>query len=205
MQPDHDTAIRGSGSELVSRETERGPSGRWPVGWHDGGAINVRDLRAGALEDCVRGLARRLAISILSVTVAAVGFGSPARAATNPFTAAQACNNDFGGSWAYASDGHRTIYASDGTKVGDVYLMYNGSTGYNCVATLKAVNLGSTSGVSARLRVEGGSWGTPDSGNYKYYAAIEKSAVDKCVMYDGSVLYFTSWQSNGRYTWGNCG
>jgi hypothetical protein len=155
------------------------------------------------LEDCVR-LARRLAISILSVTLAAVAFGSPAQAATNPYTAAQACNEDFGGSWAYASDGHRVIKATDGTKVGDVYLMYNGSTGYNCVVTLKSVNLGSNSGIEARVRVQGGSW-VPDSGNYKYYAAVRRSAVDKCVMYDGSVMYFTSWQTNGRYTWGNCG
>ncbi|WP_111132434.1 hypothetical protein [Micromonospora deserti] len=156
------------------------------------------------LEDCVRGLARRLAISILSATVAAVTLASPAQAATNPFTAAQACNNDFGGSWAYASDGHRSIYASDGTKVGDVYLMYNSASGYNCVATLKRVAVGSTTGVSAGIRVEGASW-VYDSGNYKYYAAIQRPARDKCVMYSGEVLYFTSWESAGRYSWGNCG
>ena len=151
----------------------------------------------------MRGLARRLAISILSATVAAVTLASPAQAATNPFTAAQACNNDFGGSWAYASDGHRSIYASDGTKVGDVYLMYNSASGYNCVATLKRVAVGSTTGVSAGIRVEGGSW-VYDSGNFKYYAAIQRSARDKCVMYNGEVVYFTSWQGAGRYSWGNC-
>ncbi|TDC37841.1 hypothetical protein E1211_09155 [Micromonospora sp. 15K316] len=152
----------------------------------------------------MRRTARRLAISILAATVAAVTLASPAQAATNPFTAAQACNNDFGGSWAYASDGHRTITASDGTKVGDAYLMYNSATGYNCVATLKSVALGSLTGVSAGIRVEGGSW-VYDSGNYKYYAAIQRSARDKCVMYSGEVLYFTSWQGAGRYSWGNCG
>ncbi|MEU4555424.1 hypothetical protein EV382_2846 [Micromonospora violae] len=152
----------------------------------------------------MRGSARRLAVSIVAATVAAVGLASPARAATNPFTAAQACNNDFGGSWAYASDGHRSINASDGTKVGDVYLLYNGATGYNCVVTLKRVALGSTTGLAAGIRVEGGSW-VEDSGNYKYYAAIQRSAVDKCVMYRGEVMYFTSWQIAGRYSWGNCG
>ncbi|SCL71085.1 hypothetical protein GA0070606_5606 [Micromonospora citrea] len=152
----------------------------------------------------MRGSARRLAVSILAATVAAMGLASPAQAATNPFTAAQACNNDFGGSWAYASDGHRSIYHSDGTKVGDVYLMYNGATGYNCVATLKRVAVGSTTGVSAGIRVEGGSW-VEDPGNYKYYAAIQRSAVDKCVMYRGEVMYFTSWVSAGRSSWGNCG
>ncbi|MEU5722326.1 hypothetical protein [Micromonospora sp. NPDC047738] len=130
-------------------------------------------------------------------------FGSPAHAATNPFTPAQACNNDFGGSWAQASDGHRSIY-SGSTKVGDVYLMYNSATGYNCVATLKAVAIGSTTGVAASLRVEGSSWAT-DSGNYKYYAAKQRAARDTCVQYEGEVLYGTMWAGNGRYTWGNCG
>ncbi|MEJ3747520.1 hypothetical protein WEI85_30055 [Actinomycetes bacterium KLBMP 9797] len=151
----------------------------------------------------MRVLARRLAISTVAVAVAVATFGSPAQAATNPFTAAQACNNDFGGSWAYTTDGHRTIY-SGSTKVGDVYLMYNGATGDNCVATLKAVAIGSMTGVAARLRVEGESW-VEQSGSYKYYAAKRRSAVDACVMYAGEILYGTSWASNGRYSWGNCG
>jgi hypothetical protein len=155
------------------------------------------------LEDCVRTLARRLSISILSVAAAVTTFGSPAHAATNPYTAAQACNSDFGGSWAQASDGHRSIYAGS-TKVGDVYLMYNSATGYNCVVTLKAVAVGSTTGVAASLRVEGGSWAT-DSGNDKYYAAKQRSARGTCVMYEGEVLNGTMWQAAGRYTWGNCG
>jgi hypothetical protein len=151
----------------------------------------------------MRGLLRRLAIPALAVTTAVVTFGSPAQAAANPFTAAQACNNDFGGSWAYASDGHRTIN-SGGSKVGDVYLMYNGSTGYNCVVTLKAVAVGTSSGVAARLRVEGSSW-VEQSSNYKYYAAIQRQAIDKCVMYQGEVLNGTMWATAGRNTWGNCG
>jgi len=152
----------------------------------------------------MRVLARRLAISIASVAVAVAGFASPAHAATNPFTAAQACNNDFGGSWAYASDGHRTISADDGTRVGDVYLMYNGATGYNCVVTLKAVAVGTSSGVSATLTVQG-SGSFTQSDNYKYYAAKQRSAVDTCVRYSGEILYGTMWEVAGRSTWGNCG
>lgn len=152
----------------------------------------------------MRVLARRLAISIVSVAVAVAGFASPAQAATNPFTAAQACNNDFGGSWAYATDGHRTISAPDGTKVGDVYLMYNGATGYNCVVTLKAVAIGTSTGVSASLTVQGSGTYTQSS-NYKYYAAKQHSAVDTCVKYEGEVLYGTMWEGAGRDSWGNCG
>lgn len=150
----------------------------------------------------MRAFARRAAVAVASVLVVAA-VGTPAQAAANPYTAASACASDFGGSWAYAADGHRTITAG-GTKVGDVYLMYNSATGYNCVATLKAVSVGSYSGVAALVRVEGGAW-APDSGNYRYYAAVQRYAADRCVMYSGEVLYGTSWYSNGRSSWGNCG
>ena len=152
----------------------------------------------------MRRLARRLAISMTAVTVAVVALASPAHAATNPYTAALACNNDFGGTWANTTDGHRSINASDGTKVGDVYLMYNSATGNNCVATIKQVAVGTATGVDAGIRVEGGSW-VYQSGNFKYYETIQRSARDKCVMYGGDVLYFTSWEGASRSTWGNCG
>jgi len=106
----------------------------------------------------VRTLAQRLAAAVTLAMVAALAIASPAHAATNPYTAAQACSNDFGGSWASVTDGHRTITASDGTHVGDVYLMYNHGTGYNCVATLKTVDVGVLTGMDAGIRVEGGSW-----------------------------------------------
>ena len=150
----------------------------------------------------MRVLARGLAISIASVAVAVAGLASPAHAAANPFTAAQACNNDFGGSWAHASDGHRTI-SSGGSKVGDVYLMYNGATGYNCVVTLKAVAVGTSSGVAATLSVQGSGTYTQSS-NYKYYAARQHYAADTCVKYSGEVLNGTMWAGAGRSTWGNC-
>ncbi|GIH20543.1 hypothetical protein [Rugosimonospora africana] len=152
----------------------------------------------------MRKLARRLAISMATATVAVVALASPAHAATNPYSAALACNNDFGGTWANTTDGHRSINASDGTKVGDVYLMYNSATGYNCVATIKQVEIGSATGMKAGIRVEGGSW-VERSGNFKYYETIQRSAVDKCVMYSGDILYFTSWEGSSRSTWGNCG
>jgi hypothetical protein len=140
---------------------------------------------------------------ILSATAAIATAAGPAQAATNPYSAAGACAHDFGGSWAAASDGHRTI-SSGGTKVGDVYLMYNGSTGYNCVVTLKSVSVGTPTGVGAFLLVQGSDW-KPQESSYKYYAAVQQYAADKCVQYNGEVLYGTSWVGNGRYTWGNCG
>ena len=154
-------------------------------------------------EDYLRNATRRLTTVILSATAAIATLAGPAQAAANPYTAAGACANEFGGSWSSASDGHRTI-SSGSTKVGDVYLMYNGATGYNCVVTLKSVSVGTASGVGAWLLVQGSDW-RADEASYKYYAAIQRPAADKCVQYTGEVLYGTSWASNGRYTWGNCG
>ena len=152
----------------------------------------------------MRKLTRRMAISILPATFAATMFGSPAHAATNPYTAASACNNDFGGAWAYATDGHRLIYAGS-TKVADVYLMYNSSSGYNCVATIKTTSVGSATWIDAALIVQGMSDFVHNQGQFKYYAAVQHSARDKCVDYMGGVYTSGRWWTNGRAAWGNCG
>ncbi|SBT37307.1 hypothetical protein [Micromonospora auratinigra] len=158
------------------------------------------------LEDCVRRFARRLSTSLLAATVAVVTFAAPARAA-NPYTPAQACGNEFGGSWTASSDGHRSIVADNGVKLGDVYLMYNYATDYNCVTMIKARDIGTASPIKASIKVdvEGTlrEWQS-DSGSYKYYAAVQRYANNMCVQYYGSALYGGYWQGNGRTTWGNC-
>ncbi|MBB3062062.1 N-acetylmuramoyl-L-alanine amidase [Microbulbifer rhizosphaerae] len=70
---------------------------------------------------------------------------------------------------------------------GRVYLLYNSSNGYNCAVTLKTLNLGSPSAVSASLQVKGETMAT-DSGNFSYYAGpVKRSAPDTCVKWGGSV------------------
>ncbi|MFG2054283.1 hypothetical protein ACGFI9_09635 [Micromonospora sp. NPDC048930] len=155
----------------------------------------------------MRTLARRLSTSVLAVAVAVATFGSPARAATNPYTPAQACSTDFGGSWTQVSDGHRSIIADDGVQLGDVYLMYNSGTGYNCVTMIKTRSVGTATSIRASIKVdvEGTlrEWQS-DSGSYKYYAAIQRYGRGMCIQYWGSALYGGYWQGNGRDTWGNC-
>jgi len=151
----------------------------------------------------VRKLGRRLAIVGVSAVVALTMLGSPAQAATNPYTAAEACNNDFGGSWASTSDGHLSVYAGS-TKVGDVYLMYNSSTGYNCVTTIKRVSIGTKTPVMAQVLAKGGSEYAADSGNYKYYAAKQTYAKDTCVVYGGWVYYNGVYNREDQDTWSNC-
>ncbi|WP_460491671.1 hypothetical protein [Dactylosporangium cerinum] len=125
---------------------------------------------------------------------------TPAHAATNPYTAAQACHNDWGGSWVNVSDGHRTIVKGS-TTIGNVYLMYNSAAGTNCVAVLKAASVGTATYVSAELEVQGGGTMYMDYGNFKYYDTVEGNAAGKCVKYRG----FMDAYVGGRDTWGNCG
>ncbi|KDN16559.1 hypothetical protein [Amycolatopsis rifamycinica] len=120
----------------------------------------------------------------------------------NPYTPAEACANDFGGSWSLASDGHREVRYGT-AKWGDVYLMYN-SAHANCVATIKSVDIGTKTYVDAGIKVQGGDW-QDDDGQYAYYAAVKASANNLCVQYDGFVGRGSNLASGGRYTWGNCG
>ena len=59
--------------------------------------------------------------------------------------------------------GHRSISA-DGEKVADVYLMYNSSTGRNCVTLIKRYLAGSPSAVRVELKVQGsGTYSDPST------------------------------------------
>lgn len=153
----------------------------------------------------VRDWARRLGM-MGAAAIAATTIATPAHASTNPYTGASACHTEFGGSWSYASDGHRQVKTDSGSVWGDVYLMYNSATGYNCVATIKSAYVGTLSGTGAMLYVKGGTdhW---DYKDYRYYAAVQWYASGKCVQYLGAV-----WDPNAAYLaegsrdyWGNCG
>ncbi|OLR95215.1 M23 family metallopeptidase [Actinokineospora bangkokensis] len=94
---------------------------------------------------------------------------------TNPYTPQEVCGSGFS----------QIDSAALGTA-GRVYLLYNASTGYNCVATMKLTSLGSASSVSAFLEVQGGTRST-DSGSFSYYAGpVKKAAAGKCVKWGGS-------------------
>ena len=95
----------------------------------------------------------------------------------NPYTPEDVCGH------AFSTIDSATLSGS----VGRVYLMYNGSTGYNCVATLKWANAGSATSTAAFLEPQGGTR-TTDSGNFSYYAGpVKKHAPGKCVKWGGAV------------------
>lgn len=153
--------------------------------------------------------ARRGALGVVLAALAAGTLGSPAQAATSPYTPQEACNHQFGGSWSTTSDGHRSVTTAGGATWGDVYLMYNSASGYNCVATIKSAYVGTSSEMLASLTVQGGSGqgDHQDRGFYDYYAATEAYAAGQCVEYFGIITNpsGSDGATGGRLTWGNCG
>jgi hypothetical protein len=117
-----------------------------------------------------------------------VGYTTPVAAGsiTNPYTPTAVCGS-----------GYSVIDTHDlGGAV--VYLLYNGSTGYNCVTTM-ARTPSSPVATSATLAVQGGSSGH-DSGIYTYYAGpVGEYAPAACVQWGGS-YGGSSWTSG----WSHC-
>ncbi|MEO3873642.1 hypothetical protein ABGB18_32940 [Nonomuraea sp. B12E4] len=84
---------------------------------------------------------------------------------------------------------------------GETFQLYNNSTGENCVVTMKTVDVGKSTPVSATLEVQGGASRT-DSASYEFYAGpVKLPAKGKCVRFRGSVGSDDSNWSN----WSNCG
>jgi hypothetical protein len=93
---------------------------------------------------------------------------------TNPYTPQEVCG-----------DGYSVIDSVALGTSGKVYLLYNSTTGYNCVTTLKSTSLGTATATTAYLEVQGSSRIT-DTGNFSYYAGpVRASAADKCVKWGG--------------------
>src|SRR6185312_4644529 len=162
----------------ASRGAARRP-GRRPTTTATSSGSASRRTAADRFDDKERDMNRFARITVAGLAaVAAVtaGVASPASAATNPYTPQAACADSFGGSWSEVSDGHRTITDQLGTKYGDVYLMYNAGSGYNCVATIKTSWVGTKSDTAANIWVQGQDEVYVDDGDYAYYAAVERHA-----------------------------
>ncbi|MFG1941919.1 hypothetical protein [Nonomuraea sp. NPDC048826] len=111
-----------------------------------------------------------------------------AKPGVNPYSAVQVCGEGF------------YVQRSQAFKGGETFQLYNASAGVNCVVTLKRVNIGKATEVSATLEVQGGETKTA-LGNYEYYAGpVKAPAKGKCVRFAGSV------EDEGvRTGWANCG
>ncbi|WP_176993071.1 serine/threonine protein kinase [Nonomuraea jiangxiensis] len=93
-----------------------------------------------------------------------------------------------------------TVQRQQAFRGGETFLLYNGSTGENCVVTMKTVDVGKSTPVSATLEVQGGESRT-DSASYEFYAGpVKLPAKGKCVRFRGSVG-----SGSTSSNWSNCG
>lgn len=108
------------------------------------------------------------------------------KASTNPYTAAQVCGSGYSVVDSYALTG------------ATVYLLYDASSGDNCVTTL-AVDPSKAEPMNATLAVEGGA-SAANPGTFTYYAGpVVEHAPDSCVEWGGSYESST-WTSK----WSHC-
>jgi serine/threonine-protein kinase len=99
---------------------------------------------------------------------------------TQPYTATQVCGS------GYTVIDSAPLKAS-GVVKGRVHLLYQASSGKNCVVTLKTVSVGKKTATTAYLEVKGKSRVT-DSGSFAYYAGpVSATAKATCVKWGGSV------------------
>ncbi|MGF1426709.1 CHAP domain-containing protein [Kitasatospora sp. LaBMicrA B282] len=115
------------------------------------------------------------------------GAGAPGPVGSNIYTPAQVCGSGYG------------VIDSHDLGAATVYLLYDGSTGDNCVTTLAHSPSGPTP-MNATLAVQGGSSGS-NPGSFTYYAGpVTGYAPNACVQWGGS-YQGTSWTSS----WSHCG
>ena len=115
------------------------------------------------------------------------GTGAPAPSGNNIYTPTQVCGSGYG-----VIDSHALSGAT-------IYLLYNASTGDNCVATL-ATTAGGAVSMNATLAVQGGS-SASNPGSFTYYAGpVVEYAPNSCVEWGGSYKT-SSWTSS----WSHCG
>lgn len=125
---------------------------------------------------------------IATALASMIALAAPASAATNPYTAKDACGS------SYHELDHQEITGAV------VYLMYNGTN--NCVATIKTANIGKKTETEAILEVKTNPQGFYyDDDNYAYYAAISMPAAGHCIKWGGMEID-SIWESS---IWDHCG
>ncbi|MER5321853.1 hypothetical protein [Streptosporangium roseum] len=144
-------------------------------------------------------------IIIAATLSAGAVMANPAHAVAAAYTPESVC----GAGFARVSDGSRPVKTSSGRVYGRVYLLYNRTTGYNCVTTIKSSFVGTGTYVSAWLETKTPRRSAKDAKSYRYYAGpVKLYAKDSCVTYWGVIKpngHDPQAATGGRNTWGNCG
>jgi hypothetical protein len=131
--------------------------------------------------------AAQMTISAYVTPVAAGTSTPPPVSSANPYSPSSVCGSGYG------------IIDSHGLTGATVYLLYNGSTGDDCVTTL-ATEANSAVSMNATLSIQGGGSGS-NPGTFTYYAGpVTESAPNSCAEWGGS-YGSSSWTSS----WSHCG
>jgi len=96
------------------------------------------------------------------------------RNCSSPYDPAEVCGG-----------GYQVIDTARLSDKGSVNLMWNGSSRYNCVVTLKYTSLGTATATSAYLEPSGAARRT-DSGNFGYYAGPVSAYAPSCIRWGGA-------------------
>ncbi|MFJ1704479.1 CHAP domain-containing protein [Kitasatospora sp. NPDC088346] len=116
-----------------------------------------------------------------------VGYTSPSTVSGNPYTPTAVCGTGF------------SVVDSHSLTGAQVYLLYNGATGQNCVTTLVDQPAGAVT-LDATLSVQGGA-SASDPGSFASYAGpVKLAAPGACVKWGGT-FKSTTWTSD----WTHCG
>lgn len=146
---------------------------------------------------------------VLSVAAALGMAGVVGVVGATPAAAAASTPEAACGSGYYVLESHTVGFDSSTNKpAGRVSLLYNASSGTNCVVTMHINGyVGDATTTEAGILVQGGTW-KRDKGTYSYYAGpVYASAANKCVKYTGGIEYVDNGIFWDSYTsaFGHCG
>jgi hypothetical protein len=135
-------------------------------------------------------IARRLAFGCVGAIVATAVAASPAQAdaqaqdATNPWTAAEACNAANGGGKWNEVQRDDLVYDPENMKVGDLYLMHGDGFEKWCAVLVKRADIGKNTLIHVQLDVydKAGDHrdSSTDTGELPHYIAVIADDWDGC-------------------------
>jgi hypothetical protein len=137
--------------------------------------------------------ARSSAVLMATALVSTIFAGSPAQAATNPYTPTGLCGSGYS-----VVDSEPLNSLATGGVLATVYVLHK-SGGWECVVTLKSsATAGGTNWIKASVENDYTWKKYTNSGNFKYYAGpvkVETSGAYECANWGGEY-------TNGDYTLG---
>lgn len=144
----------------------------------------------------------KLAVAFALLIGSGVWSAGNSYAATNPYTPEGVC----GRTYRQVAPVQRLTTSLNGViPVGNLYLLYSSTTGYNCVVLLKVADVGvpTLTKVWITNNVEGPSM--VDENYYKYYASTKIYARGQCIQYFGSQAFWLGGGVAYQSPWGWCG